>query len=104
MVPYASVVGSLMYTQVCTWPDIAFAASVLGRYLSNTSQRHWTIKKVMRYLQGIKNYMLTYKRSDDLICTGYSNSNFAGCPNDKKSTFGYVFMIGGGAVLWKSVK
>ena len=48
--------------------------------------------------------MLTYKRSNDLICIGYLESDFAGCPDDKKSTFGYVFMIGGGVVSWKSVK
>ena len=47
----------------------------------------------MRYLQGTKNYILTYKRSDDLFCIGYSNSNFVGCPDDKKLTFGYVFMV-----------
>ena len=34
-IPYASTVGSLMYAQVCTWPDIAFIMGVLRRYLSN---------------------------------------------------------------------
>ena len=38
--PYSSVVGSLMYAQVCTCPDIAFIVSVLGRYLSDPGQRH----------------------------------------------------------------
>ena len=62
-VPYASVVGSLMYAQVCTRPNIAFAINALGRYLSNPGLNHWkAMKKVMRYLQGTKDYMLTYKR------------------------------------------
>ena len=50
-VPYASAVGSLMYAQVCTRPDIAYAVGVLGRYLSDPGQKHWTAaKRVMRYL------------------------------------------------------
>ena len=104
-VPYASAVGSLMYAQVCIRPDIAFAVNALGRYLSNPGLNHWkAVKKVMRYLQGTKDYMLTYKRSDQLEVTGYSDSDFAGCLDDRKSTSGFIFMIAGGAVSWKSVK
>ena len=50
-IPYDSVVGSLMYAQVCTRPDIAFIVNVLSRYLSNLGHDHWVAaKKVMRYL------------------------------------------------------
>ena len=104
-VSYVSAVGSLMYAQVCTRPDIAFAVNALGRYLSNPGLNHWkVVKKVMRYLQGTKDYMLTYIRSDQLEVTGYSDSDFAGCLDDKKSTSGFIFMMAGGAVSWKSVK
>ena len=49
-IPYASVVGSLMYAQFCTRPDIAFAARVLGRYHSNPCLDHWrAAKKEMTY-------------------------------------------------------
>ena len=49
--PYASAVGSLMYTQVCTRPDIAYIVGMLGRYLSNPGTDHWkAAKRVMRYL------------------------------------------------------
>ncbi|XP_057990617.1 secreted RxLR effector protein 161-like [Hevea brasiliensis] len=103
-IPYSCDVGSLMYAQVCTRPDIAFAISVLAIYLSNPEWNHWNAaKKVMRYLQGTKNYMLTYKRSGNLEVIGYSNSDFAGCIDDRKST-GYIFMMSGGAVSWKSAK
>ena len=61
-IPYASVVGSLMYAWVCTRPDIAFVVRVLGRYQSNPGLDHWrATKKVMRYLQGTKDYMLMYR-------------------------------------------
>ena len=40
-IPYASVVGSLMYAQVCTRLDIAYIVGMLGRYLSNPGMDHW---------------------------------------------------------------
>ena len=104
-IPYASAVGSLMYAQVCTRPDIAFAVGILGRYQSNPGMDHWrAAKKVMRYLQGTKHYMLMYERTHDLEVIGYSDSDFAGCVDSRKSTSGYIFMFAGGAVSWRSAK
>ena len=100
---YLLVIGSLMYAQVCAHHDIVYVISVLGRYLSDQGQRYLTTtKRMMRYLQGTKDYMLTYRRSRDLINTSYSNSNFTGCSNDHKSTFGYIFIMVGGAMSWKN--
>ena len=85
-IPYAFVVGSLLYAQTCTRPDISFAVSMLGRYQSNPSMIHWkATKKVMRYLQGTKEHMLTYRKSDHLEVIGYSDSDFAGCLDTRKS-------------------
>lgn len=103
--PYASIVGSLMYAQVCTRPDIAFIVGMLGRYQSNPGIDHWkAAKKVLRYLQGTKNFMLTYRRTDSLEVIGYSDSDFAGCVDTRKSTSGYIFMLAGGAISWRSAK
>ena len=94
-----------MYAQVCTRPDIAFVVGVLGRYLSDPGLSHWkAAKKVMRYLQGTKDHMLTYRRADTLEIVGFSDADYAGCVDDKKSTSGYIYMMAGGAVSWKSVK
>ncbi|KAK2435686.1 hypothetical protein QL285_020729 [Trifolium repens] len=104
-IPYASVVGSLMYAQTCTRPDISFAVGMLGRYQSNPGMEHWkAAKKVLRYLQGTKDHMLTYRRSDQLEVIGYSDSDFAGCVDTRKSTFGYVYLLAGGSISWKSAK
>ncbi|RVX18276.1 Retrovirus-related Pol polyprotein from transposon TNT 1-94 [Vitis vinifera] len=104
-IPYAFAVGSLMYAQVCTRPDIAFAVGMLGRYQSNLGIDHWkAAKKVMKHLQGTKDYMLMYRRINNLEVTDYSNSNYAGCIDLRKSTSGYVFMLTGGTVSWKSSK
>jgi len=78
-IPYASAVGSLMYAQTCTIPDISFVVSMLGRYQSNPGLYHWkAAKKVLKYLQGTKDHMLTYKRFDHLEVIGYTNSYFVG--------------------------
>jgi len=62
------------------------------------------VKKALRYLQGTKGLMLTYRRSDSLQVEGYSDSDFAGDIDDRKSTSGYVFTLAGGAISWKSSK
>ncbi|KAJ3684738.1 hypothetical protein LUZ61_013902 [Rhynchospora tenuis] len=102
---YASVVGSLMYAQVCTRPDIKFVVGMLGRYQSNPGLDHWrAAKKVLRYLQWTKDYMLTYRKFESLEVIGYSDSDFVGCVDTRKSTSGYIFMLTGGPISWKSAK
>ena len=78
-VMYASAIKSLQYAQVCTRPDLAFVTRILGRYQSNPGQAHWImIKKALRYVQGTKGLMLTYRKSDSLEIEGYSDADFAG--------------------------
>ena len=104
-IPYASVVGSLMYAQVCTRSDIAFAVGVKGRYLSNLGMHDWkTTKLVMRYLKRTKGYMLTYQKYDNLEISRYSDFDFDGCQDNKHSTSSYIFMLAGGAISWKYAK
>ena len=58
----------------------------------------------MRYLQRMKDFMLVYRRVDNLEVVRYSDSDFGDCSDDHKSTSGYIFMLAGGAISWKSVK
>jgi hypothetical protein len=97
---YASVVGSLMYAQVCTRPDLAFITGMLGRYQKNPGKLHWDgVKKALRYLQGTKGLMLTYKKSNaPLEIVSYSDSDFAGCLDTEKSTSGYIFTLANGVI------
>ncbi|XP_060959334.1 secreted RxLR effector protein 161-like [Cannabis sativa] len=105
VVPYMSLAGSLMYAQVCTHPDIIFVVGVLVTYLSDPGHSHWkAAKKVMQYLQGTMDHMLTYRRADNLDIVGFSNVDYAGCVDDEKSTSDYIFMMAKRVVLWKSVK
>ena len=72
---------------------------MLGRYQSNLGIDHWkAAKKVMKHLQGTKDYMLMYRQTDNLEVIGYSDSDYAGCIDSRKSTSGYVFMLADGVV------
>jgi hypothetical protein len=89
---------------VCTRPDLAFITGVLGRYQSNLGIEHWKmVKKVLRYVQGTKGLMLTY-RSDFLEIKGYSDADYTGDKDERKCTTGYVFTLAGGVILWRSCK
>ncbi|RVW23781.1 Retrovirus-related Pol polyprotein from transposon TNT 1-94 [Vitis vinifera] len=58
----------------------------------------------MRYFQGTKDYKLMYRRTSNLEVVGYSDSDFAGCFDSRKLTSGYIFILAGGAISWRSVK
>ncbi|XP_075111848.1 secreted RxLR effector protein 161-like [Nicotiana tabacum] len=96
---YSSIISSLIYAQTCTRPDISFAIRMLGRYQSNPGIDHWkAAKKVLRYLKGTKDYMLMYRRSKHLEVVGCSDSDFVGCIDTRKSTFGYLFQLAEGEI------
>ena len=104
--PYARLVGSLMYAQVCTRPDLAYAVGMLSRFQSDPGFEHWVAgKKVLRYLKRTKGHMLVYRHVKDLEVLGYTDSDFAAnYPESNKCTSGYVFTLAGGAIAWKSMK
>ena len=59
---------------------------------------------MLRYLQGTKNYVLMYRRTDELEVIGYSDSDFVSYIDSRKSTSGYIFMFADRAVSWRSAK
>ncbi|XXG47299.1 hypothetical protein AAC387_Pa02g1965 [Persea americana] len=93
-----------MYAMLCTRPDIFHAVSLVSRYQSNPGPDHWTaVKCILKYLTRNRDYMLIYD-SDELIPVGYTNSDFMSDKDFRKSTSGYVFMLGGAAISWRSIK
>ena len=57
-VPYAFIVGSLMYAMLCTKLDICFEVGMVSRYQSNLGLEHWTVvKHILKYLRRIKDYV-----------------------------------------------
>ncbi|KAL7150071.1 hypothetical protein ABFS83_05G083800 [Erythranthe nasuta] len=105
-VPYANAVGSLMYCMVCSRPDLAYAASVISRFMADLGQAHWeALKWTLRYMKGSAEIGLLFKRNDRITCDawkGFVDSDYAGSIDTRKSLTGYVFTLFGTAVSWKS--
>ena len=94
-----------MYAMVYTKPDIAFAVSVVSRFLSCSNKTHWgAIKWIMRYLRGSSTCGLLYgnSRSGVSEIVGYVDSDFAGDLDKRKSILGYMFMLNMCIVSWKA--
>ena len=103
-IPYPLVVGSIMYAMLCTRPDVAYALGIVSRFQANPREDHWkAVKNIFKYLRKTKDIFLIYGGSD-LKLESYSDSSFQSDPDDSKSTLGYVFILNGGAVSWKSFK
>ena len=101
-VPYSSAVGSLMYAMICTRPDIAHAVGVVSRYMSNPGKKHWeAVKGIMRYLSGTQDMCICFGKRDASV-EGYTDADYAGDLDKRRSTSGYIFMFAGGAVSWRS--
>jgi len=101
-VPYGSAVGSLMYTMVCTRPDIAHAVSTMTRFMSNPERPHWeAVKWILRYLRGSTNIKLCFGSSEPVL-VAYTDADMAGDVDNRKSISGYLITYAGGAVSWQS--
>lgn len=106
-VSYASAVGSIMYAVRCTRPDVAFVQNMTSRYQRNPGGKHWhAVKGILKYLRNTKDMFLVYGGNPEaeLDVTGYCDASFETDKDDTKSQTGYVFVVNGGAVYWKSKK
>nr|GEU66643.1 hypothetical protein [Tanacetum cinerariifolium] len=106
-VPYASAVGSIMYVVRCTRPDVAFAQNVTSRFQQNSGDVYWTtVKNILKYLRNTKDMFLFHegdlKREFRVSC--YTDVGYLTDADDLKSQTGYVFVLNGGDVDWKSAK
>ena len=102
-IPYRNLVGTLMYAMVCTRPDIAFAVIQVAKFSNNPSKKHWTAaKRILRYLKGTQEYGLTYTRASEFDVQGFSDSDWAGDLDTRRSTSGYVFTVLGSPLSWCS--
>ncbi|XP_048490429.1 secreted RxLR effector protein 161-like [Beta vulgaris subsp. vulgaris] len=102
-VPYAGAVGSLMYAMVCTRPDLAHVVSVVSRFMTQPGKEHWqAVKRIFRYLKGTADVGLIYGNDTECLVTGYSDSDYAGDIDTRRSMTGYVYTLGGSVVSWKA--
>jgi transposase InsO family protein len=101
---YRSLIGGLMYL-THTRPDISYAVGVVSRHMQNPTKHHFgTAKRILNYIAGTADYGMWYESTNNFKLVGYSDSDWAGCAEDRKSTSGHMFTLGTGAVSWSSKK
>jgi hypothetical protein len=109
---YRQAVGSLLYIALGSRPDIAYAATTLGRYSSNPDQSHWTaVKHLFRYLKATASKKLTITSDSESArvpnsnpIVAFADADLGGEIDTGKSTTGYLVYVLGNLVLWKSKK
>jgi len=102
-VPYQQVVGSLMYAMLCTRPNLAYPISVVSQHMANPSLEHRiAMKCIFRYLQGTLQFKLRFGGLSPQDVVGYCDADWAGDLEDRRSTIGFVFMMGGGTTSWSN--
>jgi len=102
---YRSIIGSLMYLMIATRPDLANSVGIVSRYLANPSEEHLTAaKRILRYVRGTKDYTLTLGPSTEgsFDLHRYADADWGNDVDTRKSTTGYVFYVGSGAISWCS--
>lgn len=102
---YQQLIGSLMYAMLGTRPDICFTVNKLSQYGANPSHEHLlAAQHVLQYLSATRSQKLIYRTNDSTELIGYSDSDWAGDRDDRRSTTGYTFILSGGAVAWATQK
>lgn len=99
-----SVVGGLQYLTM-TRPDLSFAVNRVCQYVQAPTDVHWAaVKRILRYVKGTLDLGLKIQRSPNTTLSAFSDSDWAGCPNDRRSTGGFAIFLGTNLVSWSSRK
>ena len=101
---YRSVVGTLQYLSL-TRPDISYCVNRVCQFLSSPTTVHWVaVKMILRYLHQTIDYGLRFTKSGSSLLSAFSDADWAGNPDDRRSTGGYAIFLGGNLVSWASRK
>ncbi|XP_067133879.1 uncharacterized protein [Centruroides vittatus] len=101
--PYRELIGGLLYLSTINRQVIYSKRYIRSRHVENPKHHHWIqAKRILTYLRGTTDYGILYNGNKKLAL--YSDADFAGNLEDRRSTSGYLLMYSGGAVSWHSRK
>lgn len=99
---YRSLAGALQYLTI-TRPDIAYAVQQVCLFMHDPREPHFhLLKRILRYLQGTRDQGLFIRPSRSVKLTAYSDADWGGCPDSRRSTSGYCVFLGENLVSWSS--
>ena len=100
---HQSTIGSLLWPAIYTRPDNSYSVGVLSRYYANPCPINCNlVTQIFRYLAGTLELGITFKSDETDELVRYTDSDWAGLKNGRKSTGGYVFLPSGGPVSHQS--
>ena len=101
---YRSMIGSLLYVTTSRL-DIMFSVCMCARFQASPRESHLkATKRILRYLKHTQNVGLWYLKGTKFELVGYSNSDYAGCKVERKSTLGTSQLLGRSLISWSSKK
>ena len=101
---YRKLIGCLRYLTL-TRPNLIFLVSYLSRFMSKPYSNHLAAaKRILRYIKGTSDYGLVYKRNEETKLVGFYDSDYPGDQDDRKSTSGYIFLLGSKPISWNCSK
>jgi len=101
---YRRLVGRLLYLQA-TRPDIAYSVNVLSQFVADPRQNHMNaVHRVLRYLKTTPGQGILLPRMGGTELVTYCDSDWLGCPYSRRSRTGYLLLLGGAPISWKSKK
>ena len=88
-----------------TRPDLAFSVNKVCQFLHAPTTEHWTaVKRILRYVKGTLDYGLKIRKSSSLCVSGFSDADWAGSLDDRRSTSGFCIFLGSNLISWSSRK
>nr|XP_019706570.1 uncharacterized protein LOC109505944 [Elaeis guineensis] len=101
---YQRLVGRLIYLSYIR-PDIAYAISVISQYMHDLRESHMERAfRVLRYLKRCPDRGLLFSQHNTFQVEGFTDADWAGSLDDRRSTFAYCTYVGGNLVTWRSKK
>ena len=88
-----------------TWPDLAYVLSVVSQFMHSPSEEHMNVViYILRYLKSSPRKGILFTKGDSLDIKGYTDADWAGSIQDRRSTSSYFTFVGGNLVTWQSKK